>query len=109
MSLTALRVSGWGDDVEEVPVGSAGVEQGADAVVAEAAHPERHSLHALDEVVEGLGRPVGDVGTVPGHDLIAPPLDGAAEPAHLEGHLAVGEVANDLIDPRLGDGRVAVV
>jgi hypothetical protein len=34
-----------GEPAEQVPVGFAGVEQGTDAVVAEAVHPERHTLH----------------------------------------------------------------
>ena len=107
--LVALRISWWAEPVEEVPVGSACVEQGAEAVVAEPAHPERHPLDPLDQVVDGFGGPVGDVGAVPGHDLVAPPLDRAPEAAHLEGHVGFGEVADDLIDPRLSDRRVSVV
>jgi hypothetical protein len=46
---------------------------------------------------------------VPGDDLVPPPADGAAEPAHLDGHLGVGEVADDLVHPCFGEGRVGVV
>jgi hypothetical protein len=72
-------------------------------------HPEGDVCDALDQVVECLGRTVGDVGTVPGDDVVAPTLDGAAEAAHLERHLGVGEVADDLVHPLLSDRRVAVV
>jgi hypothetical protein len=46
---------------------------------------------------------------VPGHDLIPPRLDGAPEPADLERHLGIGEVADDLIDPRLSQRGVGAV
>lgn len=60
----ALRISRWGDRVDERPVGSAGVEQSADPVVGEPAEPERGPLHSLDQIVdrylEGLASgPVG--------------------------------------------------
>src|SRR5689334_6706461 len=105
-TLPALRISRWGEGVEQRPVGSAGVEQGADPVVAEAAHPECHSLDAFDEVVDRFGGSVADLAAVPGDDLVAPAADGAAKAAHLEGHLGVGEVADDLVNPRLRHGRV---
>jgi len=46
---------------------------------------------------------------VPRDDLVAPPADGAAEPADLEGHLGVGEVTHDLGDPLAGELFVGVV
>src|SRR5262245_62882684 len=49
------------------------------------------------------------MGAMPGHDLIPPPADAAPEPSHLEGHLGVGEVTDELIDPRLRQLGVAVV
>ncbi len=87
----------------------AGVEQAADSVVSEVDDPERDSLDALREVVDGLGRPVGDVGPMPGDDLCSPFADRAAEPADLEGHLLVGKVADDLDDPLGGEVDIGVV
>lgn len=69
-------------------------------------HPECHALDPLDEVVDGFGGSVRDVGSVPGDDLVAPAGDRAAKAADLVGHLAVGEVAHDLVDPL---GRELVV
>jgi hypothetical protein len=106
---TALRISWWGEAVEQFPVGSSGVEQHPEPVVPEAAHPERHPLDPLHQIVDRLGRPVRHVGAVPCNDLVPPPLEGAAQPAHLEGHLMVGEVADGLIDPRFGELWVGVV
>jgi hypothetical protein len=40
---------------------------------------------------------------VPGDDLGAPLGDRSAEATHLERHLAVGEVADDLVDPVCGE------
>lgn len=67
----ALRISrgSRGDGGAQLPVGFAGVEQGADAVVAEAGEPERDSLDDLDEVVRCFGRAVGYVSAMPGRDL----------------------------------------
>lgn len=56
----ALRVSGL-DGGEEGPVGSAGVEQAADAVVSEVHQSERDALDPFREVVHGFGRAVRDV------------------------------------------------
>lgn len=75
----------------------------------EVPHAERHTLHSIDRVVDGFGRPVGDVGPVSGDDLVTPAGDRAAEPADLEGHGTVGEVAHDLVDPLGGELRVGVV
>ena len=71
--------------------------------------PERDSFDAFDEVVDGFGRPVGDVGVVPGDDLVSPTFDGASEAADLERHLGVGEVSADVVDPGSGDVGVGVV
>ena len=45
----ALRVFGWGEGVEQSPVGFAGVEQGSDSVVGEVGEPERGAFDAFDE------------------------------------------------------------
>ena len=75
----------------------------------EVPHPERDALDPLYQVVDGLGRPVADVGSMPGDDLVAPAGDRAAEPADLGWHLAVGEVPHDLVDPVAGELVVGVV
>jgi site-specific recombinase XerC len=75
----AHRISAGSDGGEQVPVGAAGVEQDADAVVAEAAEPEPDALDPLDQVVDRFGRPVRHVRLMPGDDLVPPPVDGAAE------------------------------
>ena len=57
----------------------AGVEKGADAVVLEAAEPERGALHALDEVVDRFRWPVRDVRLMPRDDLCRPLADRAVQ------------------------------
>ena len=55
-----LRISGWGDGVEQGPVGFAGVEQGAEAVVLELAEPEGgYAFDAFDQVVDRYLERVG--------------------------------------------------
>ncbi len=49
----ALRVSWWGEAVEDCPVGSSGVEQGSDSVVLEPAESECRAFHAFDQIVHG--------------------------------------------------------
>ena len=71
--------------------------------------PERDPLDALGQVVDGLGRPVGDVGAMPRADLIGPLRDRASEAANLDGHGEVGEVAADRCDPCVGEVGVGVV
>ena len=66
----ALRVSGL-DRGQECPVGFAGVEEASDSVVPEVGEPEREAFDASREVVDCFGRFVGDVGAVPGEDLVA--------------------------------------
>ncbi len=102
----ALRVSGRGEGVEQCPVGSAGVEQGADAVVGEVSGPEGG---AFDEVVGGFGSGVGDFGGVPVGDLGSPGSQGAVEPVDLCGHAGVLEVLGELVHGRGGLGVVDVV
>lgn len=46
---------------------------------------------------------------MPGDDLFCPLADGAAEPAELAGHLAIGDVAADLVDPFGSELDVGVV
>src|SRR5215207_8719135 len=70
--------------------------------------PERHPLHSLHEVVDRFGRTVRHAGEVPGADLGAPLADGAAEAAHFERHLAVGEVTHDLIHPLDSEAVIGV-
>jgi hypothetical protein len=47
----ALRVSAGCDGGELVPTGAAGVEQGSDPVVGEAAEPERDALDPLEALM----------------------------------------------------------
>ena len=61
------------------------------------------------QVVDGFGRPVRDVGSVPRDDLRNPVGDGAAKAADPEGQVAVGEVARDLVVPVGGELRAGVV
>jgi hypothetical protein len=51
----ALRISAGCDGGEQLPVGSAGVEECPDAVVAEAPESEGDSFGSLDEVVHRFG------------------------------------------------------
>ncbi len=46
---------------------------------------------------------------VPGDDLVLPAHDGAPEAAHLDGHVDVGEVADDVVDPLSRELRIGVV
>ena len=46
----ALRVSGWGEGVDEGPVGFAGVEQGSDPVVVEVGEPEGGAFDAFGQI-----------------------------------------------------------
>ena len=107
----ALRISrgSRGDGGEQVPVGFAGVEQGADPVVPEAGEPERDALDDLDQVVRCLGWPVRHVGPVPGRDLVTPLGDRAAELADLGRArlvLEVGAEAGNEVDSEVGVGVV---
>ena len=101
-SLAALRVAGRSEGVKQRPVGLAGVEQGADAVVGEVGEPERGPFDPFDEIVGRLGGCVGDPGGVPVGDLGAPAPDGAAQPVDLSRHGGVLQVLREL-----GDGRGA--
>ena len=57
----------------------AGVEQCPDPVVLEVAESESDALDPLDEVVEGLGRPVGHPGQVEVADLVEPGANGVPD------------------------------
>ena len=92
LGLPALRFSAGSDAGEECPVGLAGVEQRADAVVGEAPEPEGGALDALDEIVDRLGGAVGDPGAVPVHDRGAPATDCTARAAQLRRTVAVREI-----------------
>ena len=46
---------------------------------------------------------------MPGHDLVTPLRDSAAEATHLDRHFAVGEVTDDLINPGDSQGFVGVL
>jgi hypothetical protein len=46
---------------------------------------------------------------MPCDDLVAPACDGAPETMHLDGHLGVGEVTPDVIDPVGGQLGIAVI
>ena len=112
-SFRALRISRGSrcDGGEEIPVGSAGVEQGSDPVVAEAGEPEGDALDHLDQVVGSFGGAVGEVGAVPRCDLVAPFGDRAAEPVFAAvGRIAVagasGRRAGQLISAALGGYQI---
>jgi hypothetical protein len=81
------------------PVGLAGVEQAADAVMSEVHQPERDALDAFRQVVHGFGWAIRDVGVVPRDDLVVPTGDGASESSDFWWHLGIGDVASDLRDP----------
>jgi hypothetical protein len=66
--------------------------------VGEAAEPERDALDALDQVVDGFGRPVAHLGLVPGGDLGGPPNDRAAELGDLGWARVVLEVDTEPLD-----------
>lgn len=84
-AIAALRIlegSGTSSDDEEAEVGSAGVEESPDPVVLEVAEAE---ADAFDEVVEGLGGPVGHLGKVVVADLVEPRPDDASQLSDLGG------------------------
>ncbi len=60
LAYLALRKSAGCDGGEQLPVGSASVEECADSVVAEPAEPEGDAFDPLDEVVHRFGRSVRD-------------------------------------------------
>ncbi len=66
-------------------------------------------LHALDEVVGRFGGTLGDVGSVPGGDLVPPADQGASEGADLGWTRGVLEVDAELVDHLEGEVGVAVV
>ena len=68
------------DRTEHAPVRLAGVERRPDPVVLEVAEPEADPLDALDQVVEGFGRTVGEPGQVEVGDLVEPGLESSSEP-----------------------------
>jgi hypothetical protein len=100
----ALRKSAESDGGEKVPVRVASVEQRPDVEGSEPTESEGDPLDAFDEVGDRFGGPVGESASMPGHDLVVPAEQGAAEGAHLDreggvlevlceaGHELVGEV-----------------
>jgi hypothetical protein len=108
IALRALRVSAGCDGGEEVPVGFPGVEQRADAVVAEPSKPERDPFDPFDEIVDGFGGSVGDVASMPGNDLVFPPQQGPAERVDLRGTRVVLEIPAEPGDEHVGEVRVGV-
>lgn len=81
----------------------------SDSVVAKTCEPERGSLHPFDQIVHGLLRTVADVGLVPGHDLMFPTLQSAAERPYFNWLIGVGEFAGQGLCPFHGQVRVGVV
>ena len=75
-----------------------GVDEEADPAVDEAGHPERRSL---DEVVDHLGRTLGDVSSVPGGDLILP-AQRPTKGADLGPAGEVLEILSETLDELLG-------
>src|SRR5271170_2965567 len=80
------------DRTQHAPVRLAGVEQRSDPVVLEVAEPEADPFDALDQVVEGLGRAVGDPGQVEVGDLVEPGPESAPESLDLGRHGAAASV-----------------
>ena len=105
----ALRISAGSDRRQQVPVGLAGVEQSADPVVPERREAEGGPLHPLDQVVDRLRGPVGDVGDVPGGDLLPPADQRAAEGAGLDRVVGVLEVVTELGHPLEGELGIGVL
>ena len=66
------------DGAQYWPVGFAGVEQCADAVVVEVAEPEADAFDPLDQVVQRLGGSVAEAGAVEVADRVEPLLEGPA-------------------------------
>ena len=85
-----------------------GVEQRPDPVVAEPSKPERDPFDPLDEVVDGFGGSVGDVASVPGHDLVFPPQQGPAERVHFRGTRVVLEIPAEPVDEHVGEIGIGV-
>jgi hypothetical protein len=77
--------------------------------VREAPEPERHPLDPLDQIVQRLGRPVGDVCSVPGGDLMSPAQDGAAELADFGRTRFVLQIGTEPSDELEREVRVVVV
>ena len=103
-----VRVSAGCDGGEEVPVGLPGVEQRPDPVVAEPSKPERDPFDTFDQVVDGFGGSVGDVASMPGHDLVLPPQQRAAERVDLRWTRVVLEIPAEPVDEHLGEVRIGV-
>ena len=75
-----LSGSRRGDRGELGPVGTAGVEQHADAPVDEVGHPERDAFDPLCQPVHRyLGGTVADLRFMPGGDLLTPGAQRASE------------------------------
>src|SRR5580698_8774994 len=89
-NLVGSACSADDDRSQHAPVGLAGVEQGSDPVVLEVAEPKADPFDALDQVVEGFGRTVRDVGDMEVDDLGEPVPNGAAQPADLRRHRLFG-------------------
>src|SRR5215213_2451381 len=77
-----------------------GGEQDPEPVVLEIPEAMGEPADLLDDQVDGLGAAVGDAGGVEvGRHLLAPGLEGAAEPAYL-GDRAAGEAVQHLVADR---------
>jgi hypothetical protein len=77
----------------------AGVEQSSDSEVFELAEFERYAFDSFGETVDRLGRPVRQVRSMPGEEVVAPRTNGSAVPSRFGRAGAVGEVLDDLINP----------
>ncbi len=90
-------------------MGLAGVEQDADAVVAEAGEPERDPLDRLIRLLAASVGPLRHVGSMPGGDLVLPADERAAERADLERAGLVLEIVAEPVDELDGEVGVGVV
>lgn len=77
--------------------------------MAEVAESEADALDSLDEVVDCLGRSVGDPSGVPGNDVVAPTPQCPCEGADLGRHRLVGHVLDELVDVGAGEFRIVDV
>jgi len=68
--------------------------------------PESRSRHPFDQIVDGLGRSVTDVGLVPRRDLVLPADQGATECSGLDRVVRVLKVGPELFDPLESEMRV---
>ena len=98
-----VRVASW------FQLGRWCVEQTSDSEVVESGEAERGPLHSLDQVVGRLRGSVGQVGLMPGRDLITPAHDGATEPVDLRRTSAILQIVAEAGNELKGEVQVVMV